>query len=455
VEDQGAGSICAVHAAAYAAARDGAQGPAGAEGAGYTGPTSIGDQTVVQGPSGAAGRGPRGRRARTERRTAARVRTKTEIREAAIRRARERRTGRARAAARLGHGEFAPHPGWRNFIPPGWRVIEAQSEALHIVQALIDEQPWRAERATSWSQIARQLITGMDWTTGIVAALTADRLADAGNRSTRTVSRAIAWLQDTGVLFLIEPGATASYLGGDRNRTPTYVFITNAPRPVVPDVDDHDHDQRQPGIGENLQLTQPVNDLGDLPNPQVGRTTRTRRRGHTGRAPRSWPSWQIPQTPVERSAAGHCLLERLGLGPSGHPGRARKINLGRWWAMLKPWWDTGWSPRGLAWAIEHHPDKPAHHRGDALAGATDPIGVLGARLRPWHGRLHELPTSLTGLPGVDRPAQDDRLNSAAATPRTSATAPRLSPAVAEARAQISRVLAAAETRRSARRRTPR
>lgn len=458
--DPVAESICDIHAAAHVSARDAAanaaHGAGGAAGAGSTDPASTGTQTAAQGLAGAAGRGPRGRRARTERRAAARVRTKTEIREAAVRRAREKRAGRVRAAARLERGEFAPHPGWRNFIPPGWRVITGQAEARQVVQTLIDDQPWRAERATSWSQIAGQLIAGMDWSTGIVAALTAERLAGAGNRSTRTVSRAVAWLQDAGVLFLIEPGATADYLGGDRNRTPTYAFITNAPLSVVPPDDREDRvaEPEAPDLDGNPQLTSPVDDLGDPPNPRVDLTTRTRRLEQPGPAPTSWPGWQIPHTPAERSAAGHCLLERLGLGPSGHPGRARKINLGRWWAMLKPWWDAGWSPRGLAWAIEHHPDNPAHHRGDALAGATDPVGVLGARLAPWRHRAGELPIGLIGLNGdhhaTARAAQLARLTAAAGAGDDDDDQPDRSE---KARAAARAVLAARLTANRARRRT--
>lgn len=50
-------------------------------------------------------------------------------------------------------------------------------------------------------------------------------------------------------------------------------------------------------------------------------------------------------------------------------------------------------------AIDHHPDRPDHHRGDMLRGVRDPIAILGARLRPWTGRLGELPASLVGHPG--------------------------------------------------------
>lgn len=39
---------------------------------------------------------------------------------------------------------------------------------------------------------------------------------------------------------------------------------------------------------------------------------------------------------------------------------------------------------------QYHPDRPEHRRGDLSSGARDPLRVIGARLRPWHGRLGEI-----------------------------------------------------------------
>lgn len=120
--------------------------------------------------------------------------------------------------------------------------------------------------------------------------------------------------------------------------------------------------------------------------------------------------------------------------------------------MLKPWWDTGWSPRGLAWAIEHHPDRPDHHRGDIRAGATDLIAVIGARLKPWRDRHHQLPAHLVGIPSDYRTTQaaslSARINAAAAARPTTTAPTALSAEGQQARAHIARVLAA---RRSLRR----
>lgn len=399
------GAVCAVHA--RAAALSGAENDAAAGGPLSAAAAAIGSCGADGAPTGRAGRGPRGRQARTERRAAARTRTRTQAREAAVRRVRAQHTGRARAAARLQRGTFAPHPGWRNFIPPGWRVLTSQQEALQVLQVLVETQRWRCDRATSWSQILRALVDHMDWDTGLVTALTAARLGAAGERGERTVSRVIAWAQDAGLLFVVESGATAAFLGGDRNRTPTYALITNAPHPDLSTaLDPHpDTDPGCPEASKKLLVADPLEQLGDLPNSHVEITTRTRRLKPAAPANTSWPVLQVPQTATERSSAGRRLLTELGLDGGKASSPARKINFSRWWAMLKPWWDSGWSPRGLAWAIEHHPDRPNHHRGDIRAGATDLVAVIGARLAPWRGRHHELPAHLVGIRGDYRTSQ--------------------------------------------------
>ena len=109
----------------------------------------------------------------------------------------------------------------------------------------------------------------------------------------------------------------------------------------------------------------------------------------------SWPVYGVPQTAPERVAATNRLLERLGLDRGG----VSSVPRWRTRALLRPWWNAGACPAALLWAIDHHPDHPDHHRGDALRGAHDPLRVLGARLRPWRHRLDELPAVVTGVRG--------------------------------------------------------
>jgi hypothetical protein len=52
--------------------------------------------------------------------------------------------------------------------------------------------------------------------------------------------------------------------------------------------------------------------------------------------------------------------------------------------------------QGMLYALDHHPDRPDVHRGDAMRGARDPLRVIGSRLQPWRGRLNSLPASVVG-----------------------------------------------------------
>jgi hypothetical protein len=140
----------------------------------------------------------------------------------------------------------------------------------------------------------------------------------------------------------------------------------------------------------------PVEENGDPPEPLVQNKPLNGKRLEPATAAKaSWPLYRIPETAPERTAATRRLLERLGLDHGG----VSAAPLWRARALLKLWWDSGASPAGLLWAIDHHPDRPDHHRGDAHRGTRDPLRVIGYRLSPWHGRLNELPATLVGIRG--------------------------------------------------------
>ena len=386
-----AGSVCVVHAAAAAADPQ------------ASGMATSGGQRRARPPRGRAARPPAGRppdRAPVLRLTAARAR------------ARGMAYGRRRAAARVAGGRYMPHPGWRHLVAQTHRVLVDQAEALTVVERLVDEQDWRSDKRTAWTAILRQLVCSMDWTTGLITAVTLGRLGDAGHRAPRTVSRVIAWARDAGLLVVVEHGASAEFLGTDHGRTPTYVLVaTHADAPPAPAVD---HPDGGPFDEAFAQLTGAVEENGDLPLPQdEHQPLNGTRLKPTTPADENWPIYGIPQTAPDRTAATRRLLQRLGTDGRGVPG----VPLWRARALLQPWWNAGTCPAALLWAIDHHPDTPHHHRGDALRGTRDPLRVIGARLQPWRGRLHELPTTLTGLPGNYR-----------TTPPPSRVLPRPAPA---------------------------
>jgi hypothetical protein len=324
-------------------------------------------------------------------RTRPRTLRREQSRRAAKARARALAVGRIRAARRVdAPGRYEPHPGWRNFLPPGWRPITSQVQALAVLADLVEEEDWRCDKRAAWSRILRQLVLCMDYETGLVTAVTAARLGAAGDRAARTVTRVLAWAQEVGVLHVVEQGASAEFLGSRRNRTPTYALITNAPLPP-PDPDP--------------QVSSTVDTTGDLPNTPVEIKPLAQRLEPRAPAPPPWLAYRVPESPPERAAAARCLLTRLGIDGGGVSGLVGR----RLHGLLHRWWTAGACVAGLLWAIDHHPDRPDHHRGDALRGARDPLAVLGARLAPWQGRLGELPLTKHGIRGDYRTAQAVRL----------------------------------------------
>ena len=301
--------------------------------------------------------------------------------------------GRERARRRVDSTRWAPHPGWRRFIETGWRVLVDQAEALRRVAELVDAEDWRTDKRQSWLQILRRLVHSMDWSTGLVTGLTAERLGAAGDRATRTVSRVLAWARDIGLLVVVETGASAAFLGSRTNRTPSYALVTNAPLP-------------QPTTA-SPPLNAPVDQSGDLPESLVSSKPLPggRRPKQACQSVVDWPVFQVPDSPAERTAATLCLFKRMGLDHRG----VSAVPLWRARALLKPWWTAGACVAGILYALDHHPDRPNHHRGDALRGATDPIRVIGHRLKPWTGRLNELPATVVGLRGDYRSLQEDKL----------------------------------------------
>jgi hypothetical protein len=264
-------------------------------------------------------------------------------------------------------------------------ILTDQLAALDRVDQLVDAELWRNDRRERWMRMLRRLVHSMDWTSGLICGVTAAQLATTGGCSPRTVSRLLAWAQDVRLLVVVEQGAAAAFLGSVCNRAPAYVFVAPATPP--------DGTPPQPQQASS-QLNDAVHENGDLSDSYANSKplTDSRRPSQSPQPPREWPLWQIPTTPTERSAAVATLLRRINLGSTRAPAwRAR--------ALLHQWWTEGACVAGLLYAIDHHPDHLTQHRGDALRAATDPLRVLGYRLRPWVGQLHRLPPHLAGRHG--------------------------------------------------------
>ncbi|MCW2901973.1 MAG: hypothetical protein JWO67_4238, partial [Streptosporangiaceae bacterium] len=84
--------------------------------------------------------------------------------------------------------------------------------------------------------------------------------------------------------------------------------------------------------------------------------------------------------------------------------------------LLDRWWAAGWCPAALLHAIDHHPDRPGQHRGDAVRGARNATSLLGSRLQPWWERHDELPAHLHGVRGDYQDEQARKLAAHTADP---------------------------------------
>jgi hypothetical protein len=371
------GRLCAVHGALNGPESS----PAAASSPGTPGAAAEPSRPSrpPRGPASGPGSGPgrRPRRARAARRLAARL------------------YGRRRAAARVDAGTYRPHPGVENFLPPG--RCRDQAVAAGWVRELVATQGWRRDRADAWTAVLLQLVYAMDWQSGLVSAVTAARLAAAAGRSTRTVSSVIAWAVAEGLLIVAERPASAVFLGSRRGRTPTYAVYRplNLPRRGAETQRDREDLDAGPVAETSALVTNPAAPSCDLPlSSGSNYPSQAQGHDHPQRRRQPWLLYQIPETPSEREAALDRLLQRLGL-------HRREVSARlRWQArgLLRSWWDAGASPAGLEYAIHHHPDH-SRRRGSARDGAHNLIAVLGARLRPWRGRLHELPTRVLGHRG--------------------------------------------------------
>ncbi len=301
------------------------------------------------------------------------------------------------------------HPGWRGRVPERMRVVTDQPEALARVDELIDAQLWSPRQRREWARMLTAMVHAMDWHTGLIVGVTREQLATIVGRSPTTVSRMWAWAQDSGLICRVEEGAPKEWLGTAHNRAAAFVVVTDSP-PAPPAGPSGDTAPE----GASSQLTLAVDESGNHPTSYVSKKPldgqRTATNKHT-----SWPGWQIPTTPAERSAAASELLTRIGLDrPSLAP--RRRVH-----GLLRTWWDQEWCVVGLLHAIDHRPDGT--HLGDAVRGARDPLAVIGSRLAQWRDHHQELPRHLRGLKGDYQAAQSERLRRRTSSPSPSACRP--------------------------------
>ncbi len=294
--------------------------------------------------------------------------------------------GRKRAAAavdRQGPGRWDRGDLVAAVRVQGGCVVD-QREAAELVEREVLSERWTGPHAERVRVILACLVRAMDWEHGLVQGVTRASMAAAAGCSERTVSRTLAWAAAAGLVLVVEEGASGDWLrtSTGRGRTPTYAIID--PKTQVRD------------LNYNI-VTLPTGSAEEKnPHPNRGqeqspdRTPKPRRTALRG----LWPLYGAPTDSITRTRARNRLLERLGR-PHGRLSRRQRTQVS---GMLASWWDAGMCPAGILHALDRHPDRPGVARGDAVSGARDLAAVLGARLGPWRGRLHELPTVVWGRP---------------------------------------------------------
>lgn len=295
---------------------------------------------------------------------------------------------RAVRPARAPDGRFTP-PGMIavvSALPAGSRRAQTQTEALQAWEAHPARLEIRSDRDRRLGQVWQAIVHRADWST-MTWTGTWDALAEQVGVSRSTIARAVRWLRAVGLLGIVHTGASAEALGGDTNRAPTYVLaiphglIAPAQTPV-------DEPATPTGLGFDLSnqhtrearspSTAPLRGLGSAPKPDD----------------------------VDRLLAVHPPTKR---------DRLRAAEALRWWSpilrrmsarmlrhLLRPWWDAGWSPRDVLYALDHRPDGTPWRNA---AGIRTPAAWIRHRLAAW----------LDG--GEPTPSRSQRAAAAAVRPR--------------------------------------
>lgn len=270
-------------------------------------------------------------------------------------------------------------------FPDDLVVVVDQRRALALVDETAAALEVRSDTRASFRAVLRALVPGMDWDTGDMAAVSHEVLAAKVAKSERTVSRMVEMAKAAGLLVETEAPLSARANGGHQGRTPGYVFVTRRPVTV---------------------------ELGDPPSPvergsAVGREVTLVR----ARRVREAPAWGLRDRATSRGdgdAATDLVLARTGLTGRVPRRQAR--------GMLAEWWRAGWCVAGVLHALDHHPDRPTLGRGDATAGAREPLALLGHRLAPWRGRGVELPPAVQAVDRAERLARAARRDADEAPP---------------------------------------
>jgi hypothetical protein len=257
-------------------------------------------------------------------------------------------------------------------IPVGSR--RARSQMGWVADVLADPEvgQMRADGRRNFAEVVRVLARYADWKDHTTRPTWA-RIGDQAGVSRSVVARTVRWLREHGYLGTVETGSTPLIrtgvlyglaAAGEGNRAAEYVLCSpgraSRQRPI-----------RKP-------RTQPVMMgrciTGTPSRSRKGpRSTPPREDSSETRSNRHWPATRRPATRGEMLAAADMLRRRSPL--------LRRITARHLRSLLKGYWQRGWTPADVLYAVDHYPDGQQHPHTDRVRHVP---GWMRHRLAAWH-----------------------------------------------------------------------
>jgi hypothetical protein len=246
-------------------------------------------------------------------------------------------------------------------VPEGSTRARSQPAALRALEARIaleaDLGRLRADAEANALTVARALVFSAHWKT-MVARPGWDTLTDRTGLSRSTIQRVIRRLRNWGFLGVVATGSTWRTRGcrqgdDDGDLGAEYVLCIPAHEPV--EISDSPSLLRQEERSKpHASARENRADLKESLNAQP------------------WPMHQTPETRGQRLAATRRLQDQA-------PVLAR-LSTRQLRSVLRPWYDRGWTPAQVLYALDHGPDGTLRWH---TADVRHVPGWIRSRLAAW------------------------------------------------------------------------